>query len=165
MNYQTIFLFQCHNNETLYNLLQLNTVYNVEDLRNWREEYGIGGFISSLKNKIRLDDDLRTIQILSPQAKKDLVELAESQISDLNLTQYTALMQEQITNLDLDLFIQKLKRVRDRLSQSRDYSLVMSAIGNRILFLEQMQKVVVQLGKLFYNLSTTFEFPAKIINY
>ena len=60
-----ILLFlQCHRNETLYNLLHLKTVYDVEDLKNWREEYGIGGFIASLKNKIQLDDDLRNIEIL-----------------------------------------------------------------------------------------------------
>ena len=91
-----LFHVQCHNNETLYNLLHLKTVYDVADLKDWRVEYGIGDFISSLKNKIQLDDDLRNIQILSPQAEADLLELAESQLSDLNFTQYTKLMQEQI---------------------------------------------------------------------
>jgi hypothetical protein len=44
--------------------------------------------LQNLKSKIQLDD-LKGIQILSPQAEKDLQELAESQISDLNFTQYT----------------------------------------------------------------------------
>lgn len=138
-------------------MLNLKHLYDVEDLKNWREKYGIGDFISSLKNKIRLDDDLRRIQILSPQAERDLLELAESQISDLNLTQYTRLMQEQITNLDLDMFIQKLKRVKARLGQTREGRLVSPAIENQILFLEQMQKVIVQLEMGMRQLQSSVE--------
>ena len=141
----SIFSLQCHQNKTLYNLLHLKNVYDVEELKNWREEYGIGDFIASLKNKIQLDDNLRNIQILSPQAEQELLQLAESKLSDLNLTQYTQLMQEQITNLDLDMFIQKLKRVQSRLGREPQSSAVRAAIGNENLYLEQMQRVVVDL--------------------
>ena len=143
--YNCIFSLQCHQNKTLYNLLHLKNVYDVEELKNWREEYGIGDFIASLKNKIQLDDNLRNIQILSPQAEQELLQLAESKLSDLNLTQYTQLMQEQITNLDLDMFIQKLKRVQSRLGREPQSSAVRAAIGNENLYLEQMQRVVVDL--------------------
>ncbi len=145
---------QCHNNETLYRLLNLENVYNVEKLKNWREEYGIGGFINGLKNKIQLDDDLRNIQILSPQAEKDLVELAESQLSDLDLSQYTQLMQERITDLDLSMFITKLKRVRGRLDRSPQ---VRAAVNIQILFLEQMQKIVISLESGMRRLADSVE--------
>ena len=79
---------RCHLNDTIYHILQMQHVYDVRELRQWRKEFGIGGFIQNLKSKIQLDD-LKGIQILSPQAEKDLQELAESQISDLNFTQYT----------------------------------------------------------------------------
>ena len=136
----------CHHNQTLYNLLNLKSIYNVEELKDWKNDYGIGDDISSLKNKIRLDDNLRGIEILTPQAKKDLLHLAHSEISELKVAQYTKLMQEQITQLDLDIFVQKLKRVRDNLplgtKTGRD---VRATIENQIGFLEQMQKLVVQL--------------------
>ena len=136
----------CHANETLYNLLNLKSIYNVEELKNWKNDYGIGDDISSLKNKIRLDDNLRGIEILTPQAKKDLLQLASSEISDLKVSKYTQLMQEKITQLDLDIFVQKLKRVRDQLplgtKTGRD---VRATIENQIGFLEQMQNLVVQL--------------------
>lgn len=134
----------CHHNETLYNLLNLKNIYDVEDLKHWKRDYGIGNDISSLKNKIRLDDNLRGIEILTPQAKKDLLQLAHSELSDLKVSQYTKLMQEQITQLDLDVFIQKLRRVKNRLESSGN-NFVSLTIGNQILFLEQMQKLVVQL--------------------
>lgn len=151
-------MFQCHHNETLYNLLHLKTaVYDVDQLKNWRDDYGIGDFIASLKNKIQLDDNLRNIEILSPQAERDLVELAESQISDLNLAQYTKLMEEQITNLDLDMFVQKLKRVRDRLRSSPEGQAVNSALGIEILILEQMQNEAVKIEVGVRHLRDTVE--------
>jgi hypothetical protein len=122
--------------------LNLKAVYNVDELKNWRDEYGIRDFIASLRNKIRLDDDLRGIQILSPQAERDLLDLAESEISDLNFTQYTRLMEEQITSLDLGSFIQRLRQVKQRLGRSPEGRIVGPAIGNQILFLEQMNQVL-----------------------
>jgi prominin 1 len=155
------FISSCHQNKTLYNLLHLKNVYDVEELKNWREEYGIGDFIASLKNKIQLDDNLRNIQILSPQAEQELLQLAESKLSDLNLTQYTQLMQEQITNLDLDMFIQKLKRVQSRLGREPQSSAVRAAIGNENLYLEQMQRVVVDLQMGIRQLRSTVELLEK----
>ena len=149
---------QCHHNETLYNLLNLKTVYDVDDLKNWRTEYQVDTTISSLKNKIRLDDDLEGIEILSSQAEAELVQLAESQISDLNLGQYTKLMEEQITNLDLEMFIQKLKRVNQRLQTSPEGRLaVVPTINNQILFLDQMQRVVKELETSMRSLESSVQ--------
>ena len=149
---------QCHHNETLYNLLNLKTVYDVDDLKNWRTEYQVDTTISSLKNKIRLDDDLEGIEILSSQAEAELVQLAESQISDLNLAQYTKLMEEQITNLDLEMFIQKLKRVNQRLQTSPEGRLaVVPTIENQILFLDQMQRVVKELETSMRSLESSVQ--------
>ena len=159
MNFNGIIFsfFQCHHNETLYNLLNLKTVYDVEDLKNWRQTYDIENFIASLRNRIRLDDDLRSIQILSPQARDDLRDLAKSQLSDLNLTQYTGLMQEQITNLDLEMFIQKLRRVKSRLNTPTEARLIVPAISNQILFLESMQRVVKDLEVAMRDLQSSVE--------
>lgn len=138
----------CHRNKTMYDLLNLEQVYKVEELRNWRTEYGVNKIIASLKNGIGLDDELRDIEILSPQAKRDLVELADSQISDLNFTHYTRLLGERITSLDLGDFVQRLTQLRERLGRSQGAKVVGHAIDNDIMFLSGMQKVVIdmQLG-------------------
>ena len=149
--------FQCHHNATLYNLLHLESVYNVRNLTNWRDHFGIGKSIQDLKDRIRIDGGLRNIEILSPQAERDLLELSKSEISDLNLTQYTRLMHEQITNLDLDMFIQRLRRVKDRLGQTPQARAVKIPIDNQILFLEQMQIVVKQLEMGIRQLRTSVE--------
>jgi hypothetical protein len=36
---------RCHRNDTVYNIMQMHHVYDVAELRHWRKEFGIGGFI------------------------------------------------------------------------------------------------------------------------
>ncbi len=133
----------CHRNLTIYEILRVEDVYDVTELRRWREQYGIGDFIANLKRKIRLED-LRSIQILSPEAEAELRELAESQISDLNFSQYTKLLEEKITSIDLGAFTGRLRQVRERLGRQQA-RLVGPAIQNEALFLDQMQRVVVDM--------------------
>ena len=133
----------CHDNMTLYNLLDVGSIYNVENLRRWRSEYGIGDFVENLKRKIRLDD-LKGIQILSPEAERELQELAESEISDLNFGQYTDLLEEKITAINLATFTSRLRQVRERLTRNQA-RLVGPAIDNEALFLDQMQRVVMDM--------------------
>lgn len=133
----------CHRNMTIYEILQVENIYNVKELKRWREQYGIGDFIDNLKRKIRLDD-LRGIQILSPEAEKELQDLAQSDISDLNFSQYTELLKERITEIDLAKFTSRLRQVRERLSRNQA-RLVGPAIDNEALFLDQMQRVVMDM--------------------
>ncbi len=132
----------CHRNLTIYEILGVEKVYDVTELRNWRESYGISD-IENLKRKIRLGD-LRNIQILSPEAEAELRELAKSQISDLNFSQYTRLLQEKITSIDLGTFTGRLRQVRERLTRE-EVLLVGGAINNEALFLDQMHRLVADM--------------------
>ena len=148
-------LSNCHKNMTLYTMLEVQNLYDVEELRNWRREYGIGNYIENLKQKIRLDD-LRAIQILSPEAEKELAELAQSEISDLNFAQYTSLLEEQITSIDLSQFTVKLRQVKERLTRAQA-RLVGPAIDNEALFLDQMQRVVMDMKLAMKDLVNSVE--------
>merc|ERR1711981_1449903 len=131
----------CHLNQTLYHILQLESIYNVEELRDWKTTYNVGSYLSNLKSKIR-SDDIRNIQILSPQAQRNLEDLAKSKISDLNFTQYTNLIQEQITSIDLGSFIGRLNQIKDRLPPSSQAS---PLIANEALYLKGMEALVVEM--------------------
>merc|ERR1719336_1091870 len=87
---------QCHANETLYNILKLEHSYNISKLSDWRKSYGIGDYIENLKNKIQLEE-LKHITLLSPETSNDLRDLANSKISDMNFTQFTSLLENEIT--------------------------------------------------------------------
>lgn len=145
----------CHKNKTIYELLQVQNVYNVEELRTWRDDYDIGSSVENLKAKIRLDD-LKGIQILSPEAEKELQDLAESQISDLNFAQYTDLLRERITSIDLATFTARLRQMRDGLSRNQA-RLVGPAIDNEALFLDRMQRVVMDMKLAMKDLVNSVE--------
>ena len=131
----------CHQNMTLYAIMEAHDIYDVNQLKNWRERYDIGKLVDNLKRNIHLKD-LKQIQILSPEAERELRDLAESEISDLNFGQYTELLEEKITGVDLSEFTNGLRRVRERLTRNQA-RLVGPAIDNEALFLDQMQRVVV----------------------
>ena len=131
----------CHQNETMYKILRMDSIYNVEELRDWKTTYNVGSYLSNLKNKIR-SDDINNIQILSPQAQRNLEELAQSQISDLNFTQYTHLIQEQITSIELGSFTARLNQIRDRLPPGSQAS---TLIANEALYLKGMEALVVEM--------------------
>jgi prominin 1 len=132
---------RCHQNETMYKILRMDSIYNVEELRDWKTTYNVGSYLSNLKNKIR-SDDINNIQILSPQAQRNLEELAQSQISDLNFTQYTHLIQEQITSIELGSFTARLNQIRDRLPPGSQAS---TLIANEALYLKGMEALVVEM--------------------
>ena len=143
----------CHRNQTMYKILHMESIYNVEELRDWKTTYNVGNYLTNLKNKIR-SDDIKNIQILSPQAQRNLEELAKSQISDLNFTQYTHLIQEKITSIDLGSFISRLHIIRDRLPIDSQAS---TLIANEALYLKGMEALVVEMT------SATKQLQQKII--
>lgn len=139
----TELISNCHQNMTLYSIMEAHHIYDVNQLKNWRQRYDIGKLVDNLKRNIHLKD-LKRIQILSPEAERELRDLAESQISDLNFQQYTQLLEEKITGVDLSEFTNGLRRVRERLSRNQA-RLVGPAIDNEALFLDQMQRVVMDM--------------------
>ena len=97
-------LSSCHSNATLFNILKLEEVYNLAQLTDWRTAYGIGDYIENLKNKIQMEQ-LTHITLLSPETAKHLQDLAQSKISDMNFTKFTAVLEKEITKIDLTSFI------------------------------------------------------------
>merc|ERR1719167_2132780 len=97
-------LADCHTNATLFNILKLEEVYNLSKLTDWRTAYGIGDYIENLKNKIQMEQ-LTHITLLSPETAKHLQDLAQSKISDMNFTKFTAVLEKEITKIDLTSFI------------------------------------------------------------
>ena len=54
INYSAIDLLEdCHANQTLFKLLKLEETYDLDQVTNWRESFGIGDYIENMKNKVR----------------------------------------------------------------------------------------------------------------
>jgi len=144
-------LDQCHNNQTLYVVLQTYKVYDVDKLKNWKEEFGFNDVIKDLSDKI-VGADLQNLQLLSPEAEDHLRKLAESKISDLNFSRYTDMFERQITRIDLAGFIRQLEGVKRQLGRANPVRL---ALQNEVLFLKNMAQVVDEMRVAMGNLKNS----------
>lgn len=145
---------QCHANSTLYTMLHLHTTHNISKLTDWRLSYGIGEYIENLKNKIQLEQ-LSQITLLSPETSKDLHELAESNISDMNFSKFTSLLENEITKVDLDHFIDRLKVLKDQVYRFESTRSIAPKLENEALWLGTMNKVVQEMNSVVANLKVT----------
>ena len=130
----------CHNNNTLYTVLRLDSTYNISHLTDWRKNYGIGEYIENLKNKIQLEQ-LKHITLLFPETARDLKELADSKIFDMNFTGLTSLLEAEITKIDLPTFITRLKVLKDQVYSFEATRPIAPKLENEALWLGTMNEV------------------------
>lgn len=157
VEYKTAELIQqCHANDTLYHILKLEHSYDISKLSDWRKSYGIGDYIENLKNKIQLEE-LKHITLLSPETSNDLKELANSKISDMNFTQFTSLLENEITKIDLNTFINRLKSLKDQVYAFDATRAIAPKLENEALWLGTMNKVVDEMKETVAHLKETVE--------
>jgi len=135
---------ECHTNDTIYNILKLENVYNITELTNWRSNYGIGEYIENLKNKIQIGE-LSSITLLTPETTRDLQELARSEISDMDFSKFTDILEDEITKIDLRSFIRHLRTLREQVGRYPPIKFVATKLGNEALYLENMNRVAEQV--------------------
>eukprot|EP00092_Neocalanus_flemingeri_P006838 GFUD01007383.1.p1 GENE.GFUD01007383.1~~GFUD01007383.1.p1 ORF type:complete len:948 (+),score=147.14 GFUD01007383.1:408-3251(+) len=145
---------KCHANETIYSILKLDKIYNISKLTDWRTNYGIGEYIENLKNKIQLEQ-LSRITLLSPETSKDLEELAKSKISDMDFSKFTTLLENEITKIDLDNFIDRLKVLKDQVYRFDSTRSIAPKLENEALWLGTMNKVVEEMKSTVRHLKKT----------
>jgi len=144
---------KCHANQTLYVIMQTDRFYDVDQLRNWRRKFGFDEVIDKLSAKIT-GANLRDVQLLSPEAEDHLRKLANSKIADLNFSQYTELIERQITGIDLDSFIRQVEAVSRQLDRR---SKVRLALQSETIFLKGMVDVVNEMRDAMFELKESVE--------
>ena len=80
--------------------------------------------------------------MLSPETSNDLRDLANSKISDMNFTQFTSLLENEITKIDLNTFINRLKSLKDQVYAFDATRAIAPKLENEALWLGTMNKVV-----------------------
>lgn len=108
---------KCHENETLYNVLNLKNLYDVETLRDYAGRYDINDTIQQLRRKISLSPG---VVILKESARSKLNDLAQSGLSDIKFYQYAELLAENITNINLEHLAKQLREVSAKLPEGQD---------------------------------------------
>lgn len=103
---------ECHRNQTLYKVLKLEYLFDVNTLHDYRGRYDINETIQQLQRKISLSPN---VIILTETARKKLGELAESGLSDIKFYQYMDVLRDNITNINLEHLAKQLRDVASQL--------------------------------------------------
>ena len=100
-------------------------------------------------------EQLKHITLLFPETAKDLKELADSKISDMNFTGLTSLLEAEITKIDLPTFITRLKVLKDQVYSFEATRPIAPKLENEALWLGQMNDLVEEMKVTVANLSLT----------
>ncbi|XP_011300771.1 prominin-like protein isoform X5 [Fopius arisanus] len=110
-------LTKCHANETLYKVLKLEYLIELDSLRSYVERYAISSTIDELRKMINLKPG---IVILTDSATAKLNDLAQSGLSDIRFYQYAELLKDNITSINLEQLGNKLRQVSAELPADHD---------------------------------------------
>ncbi|XP_078035778.1 prominin-1-A isoform X6 [Augochlora pura] len=109
---------KCHMNETLYKVLKLQYLFDVNSLRNYVGRNDINNTIQQLRQKISLSPG---VVILTESAKSKLNDLAQSGLSDIKFYQYAEILANNITNINLTHLANQLKDVSAKLPEGQEH--------------------------------------------
>ncbi|KAK9295900.1 hypothetical protein QLX08_009931 [Tetragonisca angustula] len=150
----------CHLNETLYKVLKLENIYNVNSLREYAGRYDINNTIQQLRRKISLSPD---VVILTDSAKSKLNDLAQSGLSDIKFYQYVEILADNITNINLEHLSKQLLEVSAELPAGQDeirVSLEKNAL-DLVYYHDQLVRPMAMLSEQLVTKAVTLEEKIK----
>ena len=142
----------CHNNETLYNIARLSSVYDVTNLQQWRQHYNMDQIEQNLDIR-----PLRGLQLINADTKSSLQFLAKSQLTRLDLARFKDMSEEDIVKMDLRKFVRQLRVLKDDLSRSSGFRSMTTRLSNEVLYLENMMRVAEQVKITVRHLKQTID--------
>ncbi|XP_071444915.1 prominin-like protein isoform X2 [Hetaerina americana] len=128
----------CHQNQSIYSVLALESVMNVSEVVDYKFRFGLMEKIEELQSQIRLDSK---VIILTPEARRQLDNLAASPLSDIDFPTYSEILEEKITSIDLMKLSAILVRTAQELPDSQ--LTIGNALRNEAIFLESTQQTLV----------------------
>lgn len=81
----TSVLTNCHQNESVYNVFQLGSIFNVSEVNDYMTKYDIQGSLDQLSESITANTE---VTILEKDTVTELQRLANSGISDINFDKF-----------------------------------------------------------------------------
>ena len=138
-------LRSCHQNQTLYTIARLSSMYDVTNLREWRTQY----------NLARLEADLnirpvRGISLVARDTATDLKFLAGSALTRLDLSKFKAIREGSVISTDMRRMVRQLRVLREAVTRP-----VATRLSNEILYLENMMRVAEQVKLTVRHLKQT----------
>jgi len=134
----------CHANHSLYNVLGLEKFYNISSLNSWRSTWGLGSPLSTLGSGVDLD--LKGVVLLPKSAEVDLKQLSKSPLASLNLSQFSSLEGEEVTVVDIQKLVRRLRTLREQVGRREEMRKVANDLELEVRYLDNMVTVGKQLS-------------------
>lgn len=151
----------CSKNNTVYEVLKLSNFYDIQEIRQFPEDYGIIRELNVLKEKI----EIKEVRILSAEAQKNIEELRDSRLNDFMAYKFIDHLTENITQNNLNDIAQKLRDVANRIPSGKDMNDIKVNLKNQALHLSTYQfnlvEPMLRYTNELRNLSTTLERSLK----
>ncbi|KAK9710591.1 Prominin [Popillia japonica] len=107
-------LSDCHRNRSAYHVFRLQNKIELDNVRNYIEEFDIQSALDELQENIKVPVG---VEILSPEAKAKLTELADSNISNINFDRFTTVLDDNLTKVDLNYLVKQLDAVLETVNR------------------------------------------------
>lgn len=151
----------CRGNNSIYEVLKLSNFYDIQEIRQFPEDYGIIRELNALKEKIEIGQ----VKILNEQAKKDIEILRDSRLNDFEAYKFVDHLTDNITLNNLNDIADRLRSVAKKAPPGKDMNEIKVNLMNQALHLSTYQSnlvdPMVRYTKELVNLSTTLESNLK----
>ncbi|XP_055619543.1 prominin-like protein isoform X3 [Toxorhynchites rutilus septentrionalis] len=152
----------CSGNNSIYEVLKLSNFYDIQEIRQFPEDYGIIRELNALKEKIQIDE----VQILSPEAERDIEELKNSRLNDFEAYKFVDNLTQNITQNNLNDIANRLREVADKVPTGKEMNDIKVNLKNQALHLssyqvnlvEPMLRYTTELVNLSVTLDTSLKF-------
>ncbi|XP_053685563.1 prominin-like protein isoform X1 [Sabethes cyaneus] len=129
----------CKANNTVYQVLKLSNFYDIHDIRQFPEDYGIIRELNALKEKI----EIGTVTILDAEAERDVQYLRDSRLNDFASYKFVDHLTQNITQNNLNDIANKLRKVAEDIPSNKDLNDIKVNLKNQALHLSSYQSNLV----------------------
>ncbi|XP_058457209.1 prominin-like protein isoform X3 [Malaya genurostris] len=129
----------CSANNSVYKVLKLSNFYDIKEIRQFPEDYGIVRELNTLQKKIQIDK----VVILGDEAKADIEKLQHSELNQFEAYKFVDNLTPNITQSNLNEIADKLRDVANKLSSSKDVNEIKVSLKNQALHLSSYQSNLV----------------------
>lgn len=107
----------CHNNESVFDVLRLGNQLNIDQIKEFPKQFLIDEKLNQLADNVQITSQVR---ILNDDARRQIKELARSEINNFAVYKYVDNLASNITHYDLNSFADRLKAAAERIPSNND---------------------------------------------
>ncbi|XP_037074037.1 prominin-1-like [Pollicipes pollicipes] len=142
---------RCHRNQSIYKVLNLEPVFDISQISTYKRNLGLDDQLDRLRDEIRVDTD---IEILTPRARQQLIDLAETDLAQVNYTAFAVALKERVLSIDLRNMGRELESAAQELPNTQRS--VATKLRNQAIILMAHQRVAEGMAEIVDGVLVSF---------